>query len=62
MRLLLLSSAMVLSLAAVPAYVGQHNVANGTSVLTASNNAPVIQQADAGGGNGGSDRRAVEQA
>lgn len=62
MRTIFLSSAVVLGLAAVPAYVGQHDVANGTSIAVASNSGPVIQQADSGGGDGGSDRRAIEQA
>lgn len=62
MRAVLLSSALTLGLAAVPAYVGTHDVANGTSIVLASDRGPVIQQADSGGGNGGSDRRAAEQA
>lgn len=62
MRTFFLSSALALGLAAVPAYVGLHNIAHGTSIVTASNSDGVVQQADSGGGDGGSDRRAVEQA
>ncbi len=47
-----MSAATLIMFSAAPALAGEHSVANGTSIIMASE----------GGGDGGSDRRAIEQA